>query len=210
VIDETTTEWLLFVDDDCMLSEGWYGKIRRHLSEPDVGLVWGAQLARLQETGSRVNTTERSIRSFRVKGGTHDTLLRMKAIEGIRIPRFLHWREDTYIKNYVEGKGYRCVVSSEAGFYHIKSRTKILESNLQEDPRLRYLCERFVGVYKADYARALKTLAGILPDLLRPKGVGRRAMVVGRLAWFRYHSGLYSYSPGLLAEYENRERRVPR
>lgn len=194
VIDRAETEWLLFVDDDCVLSSGWYSKMHQQMSSPEVGLIWGAQLARLQDTGAKVDTTERSIRSFQVLGGTHDTLIRMKAIEGMRIPDFLHWREDTYIKRFVEGRGYRVVATSEAGFHHIKSRTKILGSNLQEDPRLRYLCERFVGVYAVDYLKGLRTVAGIVPDLLSLGTVSRETIVRGRLAWFRYYSGLYRYS----------------
>jgi hypothetical protein len=46
---------------------------------------------------------------FEVRGGTHDTLIRTDLVRDIKIPKELHVYEDAYIKDWIEGKGFRAV-----------------------------------------------------------------------------------------------------
>lgn len=121
-MENFSDEWLMFVDDDAILNDGWWKEAEPHIKEPRVGLIWGLNY---DATPFRQKLLERLgvdyvaylKRQFEVRGGTHDTLLRRKAIEGIFIPPQLHIFEDAFIKHYVECKGYECRII-ETGITH--------------------------------------------------------------------------------------------
>jgi hypothetical protein len=46
---------------------------------------------------------------FEKRGGTHDLLVRRKAVEDIHIPYHLHTYEDSYIISWICKKGYRVI-----------------------------------------------------------------------------------------------------
>jgi hypothetical protein len=45
-----------------------------------------------------------TLKIFEKRGGTHDLLVRRKAVEGIKIPFNLHTYEDQFIKDWIERK----------------------------------------------------------------------------------------------------------
>jgi glycosyltransferase involved in cell wall biosynthesis len=108
-IDSVTAEWFLFVDSDVVLCRDWYKKAKQYI-QPDVGAVWGIEVWSTITNPKTLRlflTTTRKI--FEVRGGTHDTLIRTSTIKDIKIPHDLHVFEDSYIKDWIAGKGYRVV-----------------------------------------------------------------------------------------------------
>jgi len=108
-------EWLLFLDDDCVLNEGWWEEAKEHIPDPKVGLIWGLNYdsdpyRKIWLERVRIDYVKYLIEQFQARGGTHDTMLRRSAVEDIFIPPELHIFEDAYIKLFVEAKGYECRV----------------------------------------------------------------------------------------------------
>jgi hypothetical protein len=115
--------WLMFLDDDCILKPNFFKEAEEHMADSRVGLIWGlddlegTKFAKfLRHRG--VNIRDYSLNGFRTRGGTHDTLLRRKALEGIKIPSYLDVFEDRYIRNYVEKIGYKTTIVYE-GCLHL-------------------------------------------------------------------------------------------
>ncbi|MEM1606498.1 MAG: glycosyltransferase [Fervidicoccaceae archaeon] len=111
-------EWLMFLDDDCVLNQGWWTWIEENkaLEDEKVGEVWGIKwdvdLSRriyLEMLGREYR--EYLVRAFERRGGTHDTLYRREAIEGVRIPPELHVYEDAWLHHYVRCRGYRSLIN---------------------------------------------------------------------------------------------------
>jgi len=127
-IDNARTDWFMFIDSDVILCEKWFDLVKRYLDRPSVGAVWGATLERAIAHQIRYSTRAKlygkdeewvSVRAGRSRGMTHDTILRLKAVEGIKIPTELHVLEDHYIRLHVEGKGYKWISTAEPFCYHI-------------------------------------------------------------------------------------------
>ncbi|RLE83634.1 MAG: hypothetical protein DRJ67_11850, partial [Thermoprotei archaeon] len=115
-------EWLMFIDDDAVLNPGWWEEARYYIRDSKVGLIWGLNYDstpfRRKLLGKLgIDYVSYLKKQFDVRGGTHDTMLRRGAIEGIFIPPQLHIFEDAFIKHYIECRGYRCAVL-EAGITH--------------------------------------------------------------------------------------------
>ncbi len=121
-LESFSDEWIMFLDDDAVLNPGWWSEAEHHTHDPKVGLIWGLNydptpFRRKLLEALGVDYVGYLIRQFEARGGTHDTLLRRRAIEDIFIPPQLHVFEDAYIKHYVECKGYECRVV-KAGVMH--------------------------------------------------------------------------------------------
>jgi glycosyltransferase involved in cell wall biosynthesis len=108
-IENVTAEWFVFVDSDVVLCKDWYRKAKAYV-DADVGAVWGI------EVWSTINNPKTlkmfmlvTRKIFDLRGGTHDTLIRTKAVKDIKIPWDLHVFEDAYIKDHITNKGYRVV-----------------------------------------------------------------------------------------------------
>jgi len=125
-LERTVDPWLMFLDDDVILIGGWWGEAVRHMQEPRVGLIWGvdytlrwrSRLAYLEARGAGLK--DYLIQQFKIRGGLHDTLLRRRAIEGVRLPHWLHVYEDAWIKRYVECRGFEWRIV-ETGALHLRS-----------------------------------------------------------------------------------------
>lgn len=121
---ETPDEWLMFLDDDVVLNEGWWDEARRYMDDPRVGLIWGIDYTpewadrRAWLSARGLTLRQYLVQQFERRGGTHDTLLRRAAVEGIRIPEWLHVYEDAYIKRYVECRGFRSAVVEVGAVHH--------------------------------------------------------------------------------------------
>ncbi len=108
-IEAVNSDWFMFVDSDVVLCKDWYKKVQKYI-QPNVGAVWGTEVwstIKNTKTLKLFLITTRKI--FEVRGGTHDTLIRTRLLKDITIPANLHVFEDTYIKDWIEQKGYRVV-----------------------------------------------------------------------------------------------------
>ncbi len=108
-IAEVTTDWFLFVDSDVVLCRDWYKKAQQCIAD-DVGALWGTEVwSTIQRPAILKYFLLITRKIFELRGGTHDTLIRTKAVKGIQIPPNLHVFEDTYIKEYIAKRGYRVI-----------------------------------------------------------------------------------------------------
>ncbi len=119
-IEAVQTKWFMFVDSDVILCNGWFKKARRFM-KPDVGAVWGIEVWSVLKNLTVLRLFERiTIKIFGKRGGTHDLLVRRKALENIKIPSNLHVYEDAYIKSWICGKGYKVVSAYEPYCIHYR------------------------------------------------------------------------------------------
>ena len=106
-INMVETDWFMFVDSDVVLCKDWFAKAQK-LITPEVGAVWGIEIWSVLLNSAVLPIFERiTLKIFFERGGTHDLLVRRKAVEGINIPFELHTYEDGYIKDWIEKKGYK-------------------------------------------------------------------------------------------------------
>lgn len=106
-IEMVKTEWFMFVDSDVVLSKNWFKEAWK-LVRDDVGAVWGIEIWSVLANTSVLPIFERvTLQIFEERGGTHDLLVRTKAVQGIHIPFELHTYEDGYIKDWIEQNGYK-------------------------------------------------------------------------------------------------------
>ncbi len=189
-------EWLMFLDDDCVLNQGWWDWVlqNRVLEDPLVGEVWGINWDATPEREMflkffGIDLKSYLIRKFEERGGCHDTLFRRKAIEGIRIPPELHIYEDAYLHFYVKCRGWKYVVNPVGvTHYHpvlgVDLRREMEEAKLAIQVALKY------GIVDFEHARVFygsltnRLLAYL--SLLRPVvGFAPMLLVTARLYGFR-------------------------
>lgn len=100
------SDWFMFVDSDVILSKNWFAEAEK-LVKDDVGAIWGIEIWSVLKGSKLLKLFERlTLKIFEKRGGTHDTLIRRKTVEDIKIPFKLHTYEDGYIKDWIEKKGY--------------------------------------------------------------------------------------------------------
>jgi len=122
-IQMVKSDWFMFVDSDVILSDNWFAKAEKLLKE-DVGAIWGIEIWSVLKGKRILWLFERmTLKIFEKRGGTHDFLVRLKAVEDIKIPFQLHTYEDGYIKSWVEKKGYKVLGVYEPYCTHYRSDT---------------------------------------------------------------------------------------
>lgn len=122
-IRQVRTDWFMFVDSDVILSRDWFEKAKKSIAAK-VGAVWGVNI----DVIPNVSKDKRFVKlqsivarqCFSLRGGMHDTLIRREAVAGIEIPEELHAYEDSFIKRWIEKKGYQVVVGDEIFCLHFK------------------------------------------------------------------------------------------
>jgi len=197
-------EWLMFLDDDAVLNNGWWKEARQYIDDPEIGIIWGLNydatpVRRFLFERLGINYIQYLIQQFEYRGGTHDTLLRRDALRGIRIPPELHIFEDAYIKHYICCKGYRYAVL-KTGITHMNPGRKASRRELSEmaryglllgleDPRYR---NRLFGLYAL-----ARTTAGIPLTILTYAKFGLTGIKEGfyraRNKWlYRLYLWIYS------------------
>jgi glycosyltransferase involved in cell wall biosynthesis len=103
------TDWFMFVDSDVILCDGWFAKAKKKI-EDNVGAIWGMEIWSVLKDAKILRLFERvTMKIFQKRGGTHDLLVRRKAVEDIRIPFHLHTYEDSYIKSWICKNGYKVI-----------------------------------------------------------------------------------------------------
>jgi len=115
------SDWFMFVDSDVLLSKNWFAEAEK-LVKDDVGAIWGIEIwSVLKKSKILLRLFERvTIKIFEKRGGTHDTLIRRKTVEDIKIPFQLHTYEDGFIKDWIEKKGYKVLGVYEPYCLHFR------------------------------------------------------------------------------------------
>ena len=191
-LERYSDRWLMFVDDDVVLNEGWWDEARRYAEEDEVGLIWGVNYDGFKDRllwlkALKVDYLSYLVREFYHRGGLHDTMLRREAVEDIRIPLDLHIFEDWYILRHILSKGYKTRIVWR-GIVHYNPWASYPTSDIKLMSRLAYKYK----IEDGGVLRLLKCVAGLPLSLyvgvrgfgLRglPRGVNRwRAKVIYRL-----------------------------
>jgi glycosyltransferase involved in cell wall biosynthesis len=143
-IESVETDWFLFLDDDVILGQWWWHVASMAMNVDKVGLVWGWDRIVNKHSRNRMKVmyylrreAEFTLmnRNFRNRGGLHDTLIRKKAIENVKIPPDLHVFEDWYIMEYVKRQGYYAITIPSFYCYH-HLNPKFTLKNMTEIARL--------------------------------------------------------------------------
>ena len=169
------SEWLMFVDDDAVLNPGWWDWVDKHavLYDGKVGEVWGINWdaypdrKRILEAVG-VDYTEYLIRKFKERGGTHDTLYRRKAIDGVVIPWELHVYEDAWLHHWVVCHGWESVINPVGVTHYSPFRTDLKTQKKQLELAIHVAFK--YGIVEYDVFRNMHTLSIIRQalGLLRP------------------------------------------
>jgi len=108
-MSKVKTDWFMFVDSDVILCDGWFAKAKKQMKD-NVGAIWGMEIWSVLKNTRVLGLFERvTMKIFEKRGGTHDLLVRRKAVEDIRIPFHLHTYEDSYIKSWICKNGYKVI-----------------------------------------------------------------------------------------------------
>jgi glycosyltransferase involved in cell wall biosynthesis len=124
-ISHVRTDWFLFVDSDVVLCKEWFKKVKVDMAS-GVGAVWGLNIDVIPNVDDKRIIRLQSIiarECFKFRGGTHDTIILRKAVEGIRIPEYLHTYEDSYIAQFIQKQGYKVSVGTQIYCLHYKPPT---------------------------------------------------------------------------------------
>ena len=167
-LGNTSLGWLMFVDDDVELRQGWMAETERLLRDAEasgvrVGGVWGVNW---DATPDRerflkmmgVDYEDHLVKAFRLRGGTHDTLVKREALEGIIIPPELHVYEDAFLKWYVECRGYTWLIN-RVGCTHYKA-WNLVDALREEREKLRLAIEVAARYGIVEYDSVRDALSG--------------------------------------------------
>ncbi|MGA3112707.1 MAG: glycosyltransferase family A protein [Candidatus Bathyarchaeia archaeon] len=114
-------DWFMFVDSDVVLSRNWFAEAEKHVDE-HVGAIWGIEIWSVLKGNRILALFERvTLKIFEWRGGTHDMLIRRKTVEDIKIPYRLHTYEDSYIKSWIDKKGYKVLGVYEPYCIHFRA-----------------------------------------------------------------------------------------
>lgn len=117
------SDWFMFVDSDVVLSENWFAKAEKLISD-DIGAIWGIEIWSVLRGMKILRMFEKvTLKIFERRGGTHDLLVRRKAVEDIEVPYYLHTYEDAYIKSWICKKGYKVIGVYEPYCIHFRPNT---------------------------------------------------------------------------------------
>ena len=133
-IGAVETEFFMFVDDDVVLCPNWFDKAFQYFDYEGVGAVWGVDrvlkngkpsgAVQLMSKVRGLTHDEIMIRNFRIRGGTHDILIKTEAVQGICIPEDLHIYEDAWIKEFIDRRDLKVLPVSEPYCLHKSPRRK--------------------------------------------------------------------------------------
>ncbi|MGO8807426.1 MAG: glycosyltransferase family 2 protein [Candidatus Bathyarchaeia archaeon] len=124
-IRHVNSEWFLFVDSDVVLCNDWYRKAQRDVCN-GVAAIWGLNVDVIPNVRDKRVLRLQSILArecFNLRGGTHDTLILTKSVNGIIVPDHLQIYEDAYIIEHIKEQGFKVQVATEAYCLHFKPPT---------------------------------------------------------------------------------------
>ena len=89
--------------------------------EDRVGAVWGIEVWHGMKNSKVLKLFLWLTRKiFEIRGGTHDTLIRLEAVKDMKVPYELHIFEDAYIKEWITRQGYKIVACYDPYCIHYR------------------------------------------------------------------------------------------
>ena len=153
-IRQVETEWFAFIDSDVILCPNWFKEIRRSIN-PKAGAIHGLVLPHkysLDFCRSMAFLRSEKLEQYLLHqqskvAMTMALLVRTESVRDISIPSDLHVREDRYIRNWIEKKGYDYTVSFSAKCWNAPRKKNFRDKGLQDgilSRRYNYIKERTV------------------------------------------------------------------
>ncbi|MCS7093670.1 MAG: glycosyltransferase family 2 protein [Candidatus Aenigmarchaeota archaeon] len=130
LIKKVKTEWFFFIDADIEVNEKWF-RILKNSRDEKVGAVNGFGL-----TGGFFGFLRKILLFFKLKFGikqrgfTSNTLIRKRAVKGIKLPRVKRL-EDIVLQESVEERGYKWKFVL-AFCRHMKTERQVLKEALRD------------------------------------------------------------------------------
>ena len=124
LIQQVTTEWFLFLDDDVELCEGWFEKMQLEFIFDNSGAVYGFPITPFTKIIRKI-TFRRGVKR---RGLTSNTLIRTEAARGIELLSESRL-EDFELQWQMEQRGWRWVAYPVYSKHH-KSTIKVLKEAL--------------------------------------------------------------------------------
>lgn len=124
LMSKVEAEWFIFLDDDVEINEDWWNQISKHMNDKRVGAANGLGysdswiLKILRDFLFVVRGTKEQ------RGFTSNTLIRTKAIKGIRLERKGRL-EDAELQDKICNNGYMWVHDPKAVCRHLKSPSTV-------------------------------------------------------------------------------------
>lgn len=146
-IRHVTTPYFMFVDDDVILCKDWFERAFRYFYDPHVGAVWGVDIpGNPYSTSSsfaltckaRLNIAQIMISNFKIRGGTHDILIKTDIVKDMKIPNGLHMFEDKFIKEHIESKGFKVIATHDPYCIH-KRKSRADKWDIEAGIQMAYL-----------------------------------------------------------------------
>lgn len=209
-VKHVDTKYLVFIEDDVELSEGWFGKMISFIKgRKQVAAVQGftryhpdyMDKPRLFELSRRKG----EVKEITDGGYTHDTVLMTKAVKDFNPQQTIHSRGDFLMVQYIIQKGYKWFEMNHAQATHYRGADR----GFLEDLHKNFLKEkwngandRFVHSHSSSYGRAVANLLLIFlkSDLY---GLKVSAAVSDPRIALLYFSGHFGYLKGFLSANEN-------
>jgi glycosyltransferase involved in cell wall biosynthesis len=141
-IKHVTTELFAFIDSDVILCRDWFKKAHAEMQHK-VGAVWGINIDVIPNVKQKWFLLLESMiarQGFKLRGGTHDTLIRKSVLDGLHIPEELHAFEDAYLIRWIEKQGYKALVGSNIYCLHYKPPTNWSPQNAIEQAIVEFKC----------------------------------------------------------------------
>jgi hypothetical protein len=211
-------EWILFVDDDVIFNPGWWSEAKEYLDQSQIGLLWGLNHDGMGDRPMwyrfrKMDTVEILRNDFWKRGGTHDTLIRRKALEGCKIPEDLHVFEDWYILKHVLSKGYTAqIMNIGVKHYNPNYAGNIKKARLNAYLDVKYEISNGLSDHSYRFYRLLRNIFSFpLHILVNIKVYGiSKGIKKGLLRWitlfnFRIYTIIYSFK--FLLQQKNSDKR---
>lgn len=122
-VQNVTTEWFYFIDDDNLIPFYFHEKMWKHIDEK-VGMIFPNAIVPYDNYIVRYETVVRKFRQtfglkeiIETRGYTGATLVRTQAVKGIKIPKIAR-QEDKFMKNYCERQGWKVKYVPEITVIH--------------------------------------------------------------------------------------------
>lgn len=141
-ISQVTTEFFAFIDSDVTLCKDWFKKAIAEMTN-GMGAVWGINIDVIPNVKQKWFLLLESMiarQGFYLRGGTHDTLIRKSAIDGMQIPLELHAFEDAFIIDWIEKSGYKTKVGTNIYCLHYKAPTNWSPQNAIDQAIVEFKC----------------------------------------------------------------------
>ena len=147
LIKRVRTKWFLFIDNDIIINEDWWLKIKPFIDSDPVMAKIGCEPRKIGAVHGFGFPKSRIMKYARLallkirgtqnqRGFTSNSLILTKSVKGITLSDECRF-EDIQLQNFVKSKGYEWIFVEDAHFMHMKPSLTVLKEAWGDFNRLR-------------------------------------------------------------------------